>query len=266
MRAVDNDNIPFGTDTAPAKPKWRETNQELAAASAELVNRHRKEMAAMDRAEGKACRKAGRNATIRQRIGEGWDGKSDNDNGWPLARALLDDDKRHLLKYAMAYRRIESSANSQALLGGAALGYEPVQVDQRTWVRPDGEVVYKGERKITAAAYVGDVPATKKSSTNDNTMRPAAPVPKPWRGDERVNAMIDNQRRLARIKGALGPVVEPFERLCIDGATLEVVGRELGAKGRVSAETTARAIATMALYTIATCIGHLKYEDVPKAA
>jgi hypothetical protein len=261
---ADNDNVP--TDATPAKPKWREANPELAAASAELANRHRKEKAAVEKAEAKSCRRAGARARHRQILGEDWDGKPDNDNGWPLARALLDDDKRHLLKYAMAYRRIESSANSQALLGGSSLGFEPVQIDQRTWVRPDGALVYKGERKITAAGYASEMPPVQKTSTTETTMRPAAPVPKPWRGDERVNAMIDNQRRLARIKAALGPVVEPFERLCIDGATLEVVGRELGSNGKARAEATAKAVAIMALYTIATQLGHLKYEDVPKAA
>lgn len=238
-------------------PSWRDANPELAKASAARIAATRNPELASAELEAYRSRIA-----ARQSIGEGWDGAANDNNGWPLAKALLADDKGQLLRYAMAYRRIEASAHSQAQLGGSALGVEPVQVDQRTWVRPDGEIVYTGVRKLTAAGYAEDQPATQKSRTDETTMKAAAPVPKKWNGDDRVNAMLDNQRTLQRIRARLGPLVEPFERLAIDGATLEEVGRELGSGNRAGAMGAAKAMAVMALYVVADALGTIRREDI----
>lgn len=258
MCDADNDNVP--TD-APAQPKWREANPELAAASAELVNRHRREKAAVEKVEDKACRKAGRNATIRQHIGDGWDGEPDNDNiGWPLAKALKTSGEEYLLRAAMEYRRIDASANSGALLGGSSIGVEPVQVDQRTWINRSGELVTKGLRKLTAAAYA-DVPATQAARTNEDTMRPAAPVPKPWRGDEPVNAMIDDKVRLARLHAALGPLLGVFEDAVLCGRTLEEIGRGAGAGNKISAMGGGRALVVMGLHVVASELQRIRMDE-----
>lgn len=242
-----NDNTPCQT--------WKDANPELAARSAAMVRRQPE-------------KPSGRLATLRKRIaarqaiGEDWDGATSEATGWPLAKALLADGKAHLLRFAMAYRRIEASAHSQALLGGSALGVEPVQIDRRTWVRPDGEIVYQAERKLTAAGYAEDIPATQKTRADDKTMKAAAPVPKKWNGDDRVNAMMDNQRTLAAMRARLGPLVEPFERLAIDGATLEAVGREMGAGNRTGATGAAKALAVMALYVVGDVLGDVRRADV----
>lgn len=260
MCAADNDNVP-ANDNAPAKPTWREANPDLAAASAELVDRHRKEKAAASSYEDKSCRKAGRNATIRQHIGEDWDGEPDNDNiGWPLAKALKTAGNEHLLRAAMEYRRIDASANSGALLGGSSVGVEPVQVDQRTWINRSGEIVTKGLRKLTAVAYA-DIPATQAARTNEDTMRPAAPVPKPWRGDERVNAMIDDKVRLARLHAALGPLLGVFEDAVLCGRTLEEIGRGAGAGNKNAAMGGGRALVIMGLQVVASELQRIRMDE-----
>ncbi|GLK82771.1 hypothetical protein [Ancylobacter defluvii] len=194
MCDASNDNVPSTAtvDATPAKPKWREADPELAAASAALADKHRKEMIAAAKLESRACRRAGAQARHRQLLGESWDGEADNDNRtWPLAKALIADGKEHLLRAAMEYRRIEASANSGAQLGGTAIGLEPVQIDQRTWIRPDGQIVYKGECKLTAAKFAEVLP-TQASRASDGMMRTAAPVPKAWDGDAKVNARVDD--------------------------------------------------------------------------
>ena len=261
MCVADNDNVPVTADETPAKTTWRESNPELAAASAELVNRHRKERAAVEKAEDKSLRKAGRNATIRQNIGAGWNGKPDNDNiGWPLAKALKTSGEEHLLRAAMEYRRIEASANSGSQLGGVSVGDEPVQIDQRTWINRRGEIVTKGLRKITAVAYA-DAPPTQAARTNEDTMRPAAPVPKLWRGDERVNAMIDDKARLSRLRGALGPLLDVFEEAVLSGRTLEEIGRASGAGNKISAMGGGRALVVMGLQVVASEMQRIRMDE-----
>ncbi|UOK71697.1 hypothetical protein [Ancylobacter polymorphus] len=249
----DNDNAPT--------TKWRETYADLAAESAAHVATARKARETAQRAEAKSCRKAGTRARHRQILGEDWDGEADNDNrSWPLAKALIADGKTSLLRAAMEYRRIEASANSGTLLGGTSLGMEPVQIDQRTWIRPDGEIIYKGERRLTAAAYA-DVPPTQAGRQTDGMMRPAAPVPKPWSGDEKVNARIDDQRRLARLRSALGPLVECFEAAAVYGETLEQVGRSAGSGNRAGAMGAGKALVMVGLYAVQNELARIRMDE-----
>lgn len=249
MCDADNDNVPT-TDT-PAKPKWREDNPDLAAASAELVNRHRKEMAVVERAEGKACRKAGRNATIRQHIGEGWDGEPDNDNiGWPLAKALKTDGKEHLLRAAMEYRRIEASANSGALLNGSKPESDYVSIDHESTIMEDGSIAYGKVRRSRSAEAIGSTPSRRSNAANEATMHPSSPAAKKWNGDVPVINMLDDKRRLARLHIALGPLVKPFEDAVVCGETLEAVGRASGARNKMSASGAGKALVITGLYAV----------------
>lgn len=199
----------------------------------------------------------------RQSIGDGWDGKPDTESmGWPLAKALLAEGNHDLLKYAMRYRQIELSANNEAVLGGKSTAGEAIQIDQKTWVRPDGSVAYLGERKLTAAKYVGDLPHKQMTKANDNTMRVAAPVPKKWTGDDVVIAHMDDMGRLAVLKRALGPLVEPFEAAVVYGATLEAVGRSIGAGSQKGASASGRAVVMMGLHVVRNTLGEIGKADL----
>ncbi|MCW0235264.1 MAG: hypothetical protein OJJ21_16810 [Ferrovibrio sp.] len=239
--------------------KW--TDDDRAKASAAHAS-YRAGLAATRKAEAKACRRAGAPARHRQILGDGWDGKADNDNiGWPLAKALKADGKEHLLRAAMEYRRIEASANSGSQLGGTALGLEPVRLDQKTWVNREGEVVTKGERKLTSAAYA-DVAPTQAGRQTEGMMRPAQPAPKPWNGDAKVNAMIDDKDRLARLRGVLGPMVDAFEDAVLSGRTLEDIGRGVGrASSKSSAAPAGKAIVIMALYVVASELQRIRMDE-----
>lgn len=202
--------------------------------------------------EVKAIAKMRRRIERRQSIGNDWDGRSANDNiAWPLAKALLSEKNTDLLKIAMRYRQIEASANSGAELRGASALKGELELDQRTVVRPDGSVAYKGVRLSTSAKSVGDIPARQRVPTNDNSSTNARPIGKPWSGDAAVNDMIDAKPMLTRLHSALGPLVEPFEALAIEGKTYEEVGRMMGSGNKVQAMGAARAMVHLGLITIA---------------
>ena len=199
----------------------------------------------------------------RQSIGDGWDGKPDTESmGWPLAKALLAEGSHDLLKYAMRYRQIELSANNEAVLGGTNSPVDMLQIDQRTWIKPNGEVAYTGVRKLTSAQCIGDIPAAQKTRTSDQTMRAAAPVPKKWNGDAKVIDHIDDCRRLELLRAALGPLVEPFEAAVVYGETLESVGRSIGAGSLRGAQITGKAVVVMCLGIVKGVMGEINRMDI----
>ncbi|CAH1665750.1 MULTISPECIES: hypothetical protein [unclassified Chelatococcus] len=202
--------------------------------------------------DDRAAEKLKRSIRARQAIGEGWDGRADNDNiAWPLAKALLAEKNGDLLKYAIRYRQIEASATSGALLGGTSQGMEFMPLDQRTWLNAKGEVVNKGARKLTAVEVTGDIGTQN-----------GAKVAKKWNGDAKVNAMIDDKALLAQLRSRLGLILEPFEDLVLHGATLERVGRALGS-GNINAATgAAKAVAHMGLIAIRDALGEIRREDI----
>lgn len=251
-------------DNTPAPLKWREVNQELVAASAAKTAAAREVREQAAKAEAKAAKSAGRNATVRQHIGEDWDGKADNDNpiGWPLAKALLADGKQHLLKYAMRYRRIEASATSDARLDGKKPESEMVSIDHETHIMPNGEIAYGKVRKSVSAEAIGSTPSRRSNVTNEATMHPSSPVAKKWNGDAKVIDMVDDKRRLAQLRTKLGVFVEPFEEAVLHGATLEAVGRMMGAGSVRGAQTSAKVMLQMGLYSVADELGEIRRDDL----
>lgn len=195
----------------------------------------------------------------RAKIGRDWDGHAANDNiAWPLAKALLAEKNTELLKIAMRYRQIEASANSGAELRGASALKGELEIDQRTVVRHDGSVAYKGARLSKSAKSVGSTPSRQYVATNDNSSTNSRPIGKPWTGDAAVNDMIDAKPLMARLHSALGPLLEPFEALVIDGKTYEEVGRMLGSGNKVQAMGAARAMVHLGLATIAPIVAGMK--------
>ena len=206
---------------------------------------------------------------VRARIGGDWDGRAANDNiAWPLATALIKEGNTELLKYAMMYRKVHDTAKSEAKLGGSSVSLgDGVGVDQRQWIKPNGDVAYKGVRKV--ANETPEISAKRKTPTDSEAQLTSEKVdsgytnvPKIWKGDEPVNNMIDAQRQLARLRTALGHLCEPFELACIDGRTLEAVGNAVGSANRAGAMGAGRAVVHMALVTLRDHLGSVKRTDL----
>lgn len=215
--------------------------------------------------DSKAIVRISRRIAKRQAIGNDWDGAANDNYEWPMAKALLAEKNHDLLRYALAYRKIEGNANSESQLGGTDPEPELMQLDQRTWVDPrTGETKYKGVRKLTSMEYTGkEVPGRSKVDPLQ-VKKPAKPIPKPWAGDAKVIDMIDDRKKYAKLQVALGPLVGPFESACLYGATLETVGRELGVGNKSQAMGAARALIHMALICVRDTLGELRREDFVK--
>ncbi|MDH2091110.1 hypothetical protein N5K21_20465 [Rhizobium pusense] len=210
-----------------------------------------------------------RRLAIRAKIGSDWDGRAANDNiAWPLATALIKEGNTELLKYAMLYRKIHDTAKSGSLLGGSSpqLG-NGVSLDQRQWIKPNGEIAYKGVRKV--AKVVDECQGRRKTQTDAEGQITSGKqdsgytsVPKAWNGDRPVNDMIDAQKRLAGMQWRLGHLCEPFELACIDGKTLAEVGATIGISNRSGAQGAGRALVHTALITIRDMMGEVRRNDL----
>ncbi|MBX4941162.1 hypothetical protein [Rhizobium binae] len=212
---------------------------------------------------------------IRAQKGKDWDGTAANDNiAWPLATALIREGNTELLKAAMYYRKIHDTAKSNALLGGrtASIG-DGMALDRYSYVRPNGTVTYARPRQKKSADV--DIPARQYTAppSYDNVVIASeeikvsnwSNIPKPYKGDEPVNNMIDAQARLVQLRQRLGVLAEPLEMAVVDGATYQAVGNASGIADRNGSIAAGRAIVHMALVSIRDAIGDVKRSDLAAA-
>jgi hypothetical protein len=211
----------------------------------------------------------------RAQIGKDWDGTAANDNiAWPLATSLIREGNTELLKAAMYYRKVHDTAKSNALLGGrtASIG-DGMALDRYSYVRPNGTVTYARPKQKKSADV--DIPARQYTAppSYDNVVLASEEVkvsnwsniPKPYKGDEPVNNMIDAQSRLVQLRQRLGVLAEPFEMAVVDGATYQAVGNASGIADRNGSIAAGRAIVHMALVAIRDAIGDVKRSDLASA-
>jgi hypothetical protein len=145
-------------------------------------------------------------------------------------------------------RRIFELANATGVLRGSDAGDGIYRLDQRTWVRPDGEIVYKGARMITSGA---PDPLTPTQSTG-GAMKSVA---KKWNGDTALIAKMDARPLLTEIDHRVGPLLQPVEQAVLGGWTLEAIGRhEAGYVDKQRASAVGKALVYRALAVIASYI------------
>jgi hypothetical protein len=176
----------------------------------------------------------------------------DNDNEavvlWPLGKALRTDEHRRLLKAAAVYRRLYELANATGVLRGSDIGDVIYRLDQRTWVRPDGEIVYKGARMITS----GDPDPLAPTHSSGGEKKPVA---KKWNGDTALIARMDARPHLAEIETRVGPLLQPVEQAALGGWTLEAIGRrEAGYADKQRASAVGKALVYRGLAVVASYI------------
>lgn len=210
-----------------------------------------------------------RRLAARSKIGADWDGTAANDNiAWPLATALIREGNMELLKAAMYYRKVHDTAKSEAKLGGTSVRIDDgMAIDQRQWVKPNGQVAYKGVRVV--ANGDPEISAKRKTPTDseDQIIAPNADsgwssVPKPWKGDDPVNNMLDSQRRLSELRRILGVLVEPCEMAVVDGETYQSIGNAAGVADRSGSIAAGRAIVHMALVSLRSALGKVSRSDI----
>jgi hypothetical protein len=187
--------------------------------------------------------------------GDGWDGKAHNDNDyWPLLKALRADGELELIETAVRYRECERAAESANLLEGFVTSDSVHQLDKRTWVNRKGELVYKGERRLTAAPF-GPAPTLHNGRVMNGE----------WTGDLRIIARLDALPVLSRLRLALGPLVQPVEAAVVYGQSLEAVGRREGFNNKASASAAGKALVYRGLHAARGLFSAIKLNEVPPA-
>lgn len=205
------------------------------------------------KSEGKAISKLLKRISVRQSIGDDWDGKAANDNTTPAIKWLLAGQRKEMLEPLLAYIRLDREANSGAMLNGQSqTPADLLQIDQKTWIDPaSGQIKYKGERRLTGIDFTGREPPAK-SDIDPLQIKPLpVAVPKPWKGDQAVIDRIDAEPKLARIRSALGPLLIPFERLVLEGKKLEKVGWDCFATNERAAMSIGGAVLMLGLGVVA---------------
>ena len=107
------DRRPRTANRPPARKHDRRERRRTRATRVTLAERAKAEKAAM--------RVHKRRLGKRAAIGADWNGEGENDSEaatWPLAKALLAEGNKELLKAALAYRKTYEQAKSEAQLGG----------------------------------------------------------------------------------------------------------------------------------------------------
>lgn len=214
--------------------------------------------------EWQACHAERSRLAVRAKIGKDWDGKAANDNiAWPLAKALLAEGNKELLKYAIAYRRIYDAAKSEAVLGGKSIGAESVNMTYARYLyeeKESGEIKY-GPVKKSVAAGVAIPPKQKRATDSLESGGSTSSVPKPWNGDASVNDMIDAKVKLEALDAKLGVLREPLELAIIDNKTLQEIGNSAGIANRAGAMGAGRVLVHMGLVTVRDSLGKLDRKD-----
>lgn len=182
-----------------------------------------------------------------------WDGSMcpANDNiGWPLAKALLTEKNHDLLLVAIRYRQIERAATS----GYQLMGLSPtadLSITRVSETDENGDISQGGVRRSKSADAIATTPGRKARATDNDEGDPApmrtSSVQRPWKGDDKLHAMIDGKKILEKLHEVLGAFVEPLEAMVVEGATYEEVGRRFGVGNRAGAMGFARGVAHVGL-------------------
>lgn len=199
-----------------------------------------------------------------------------NDNeqtvAWPLAKELRREKRFELLDIACAYRVVYEMATVSNPLFGTAQGNDFVSWVQSIAYGDDGELKYKGAKKLKGSAKLHGVGThahqsmvyRDDDSADSDPMLNKRSVKDRWNGDARLLNQIEAKPVLAEIERCLGPLVQPTERAVIDCWTLERVGREEGSGytgqwGGPQANAAAKGLVYRGLYAVG---GYFGQSDV----
>lgn len=106
---------------------------------------------------------------------------------------------------------------------------------------PGGELKFHEERRLTKSPGT----ASQAKATDDKTVTEMQPLG--MRFNERaLIAQIDMRGVLPRLRQAMGPLVPPFERAALGGATFRTIGEDWHFKGK-QAEAVGKALVMIAL-------------------
>lgn len=202
------------------------------------------------------------------------------DEDFPLLAVLRRDKLDSLIAAVMAYRQLVALCETEPLKGqqygqsnGVEREYETRKmigiedVDRAASAGfmgnkvPGGEIVYERRARKSDCAY--DIPARRilaAEITDDGTPTGGRTESLHVKiNEDTIAAYIDGKPRLARIRAALGPLLDPVEDAVLGGQTLETIGRHEGFSGS-SAAPAGKAVVYRGIAVIDGFLGHKKFE------
>lgn len=220
---------------------------------------------------------------IRRAHAFAWSVPANDNQDWPLAKALRQSHDYELLGYAEYYRALADVALSDIVLGMAPTSalLERMRMESLLPEGDDGNQGVDYDRESTFDSGTGELVGTKirqsksadavasdmgrqakRAESGEEGHRSrgrSSAVRKPWRGDAPINSRIEARRELERLRAALGAIVNPFERLVVGGDTLGDVGVLSNSKDN-AATGAGRAVAYWGLMALQSEIGPLDYQ------
>lgn len=223
---------------------------------------------AREKQEKKAMEAQRRRIQKRQSIGDPAIPANDNED-FPLLAVLRRDKLYHYIEVVMEYRRLVAISEAEALKGqdyGYDAGFFAEQESRRMkgiaevdkaaaegWKESKvagGDIEYTGKvRKSRGVVYsTGNIKAAAKVGDTGDGATPRTQSLHFKMTDDLLIERIDTAPVLTHLRGALGPLIEPFEDAVLGGQTLTKIGQKDGFK--VKPDVAGRAIIFRALSAV----------------
>lgn len=155
------------------------------------------------------------------------------DEDFPLLAVLRRDKRADLIAAVLQYRQLVALCESEPLKGQSYGAGDGGTVDHYSSLE-DGEIVYSAKVRRSQGAY--NLPAVRVNAAVINEKGDQSPVRTESLhiklNEDTLADYIDSKPILARIRSALGPLLEPVEDAVLGGQTLAKVGADHGATGR----------------------------------
>jgi len=240
----DDPNQIDDIDDTPASPPRATTPEERAEAQARANAKHAAEQA------GVAAERA--RIAMRQAIGEGWDGAANDNESFPLLKALRSEKRDDAIAIVMRYRALAAVVAAQPLQGASATADDGLAVAHRStrlagpeavdaaaaagWpgdALDDDEINYKETIRVRKGA-AGSTGKRARIASDDDPTPSTASLSRRFNVDL-LDAQIDARPILGELRAALGPLLDYFEDAVLGGRTLAEIGARAGGGSQTSA-------------------------------
>lgn len=241
-------------DDTPTMPPRATTPEERAA---DLARANAKRAAERARVAVESARIA-----KRQAVGEGWDGAANDNESFPLLKALRSEGRADDVALVLRYRALAAVVAAQPLQGAVATsgdGFVVARNSSLTGVDAvdaaaakrwpgdhvkGGEIANKETKRVRKGA-AGSAGRQVRAATDEDPAPTAAPLSRRFSPDLLL-AQIDAKPVLGDLRAALGPLLDYFEDAVLGGLTLAAIGAKAGA-GTQKAGAVGRAFVEQAI-------------------
>lgn len=246
-------------DDTPASPPRETTPEERAEAKARANAKRAAEQAGV----AAECARI----SARQAIGQGWDGAANDNESFPLLKALKSEKRDDAIAIVMRYRALAAVVAAQPLQGASSTTDDGLAVAHRStrlagpqavdaaaaagWpgdALDDDEINYKETIRVRKGA-AGSQGKRARIASDDDPTPSTASLSRRFNHDL-LDAQIDARPIMGELRAALGPLLDYFEDAVLGGLTLAEIGTKAGAGTEKKASAVGRAFVERAVDTV----------------